>query len=358
MQRVKRAHEHRPWPEWDSAVARREPDSLAEARLRLRDEIEIHEILQFLLSEQWTRLRTAAASRQIALVGDLPLYVAHDSSDVWANQGMFHLDGNGMPTVVSGVPPDYFSETGQRWGSPIYDWELMAESGFRWWRERMRHTLAHFDVVRVDHFRGIAGYWEIPAAEPTAVRGRWLEGPGNALLRAIDSEIGALPVIAEDLGVITDDVITLRGEHGLPGMRVAQFSFDDAPDSPIHDPGEFPVDVWGYSGTHDNDTTEGWFWTDNPEHDLRRVKGGRRKLLERVGGEPVGWGVVEMVAASKATTSVYPVQDLLGLGSEGRMNTPGTTNGNWRWRFEDHQLTDDLMDRLRTLTIASGRSAS
>ena len=274
---LKRAHDLKPWPDWERSVAIRRASAITDARLRLRDEIELQEILQYLCFTQWTRLRSQAAAAGIALVGDLPLYVAHDSADAWAQPTLFQVDDEGQPTVIAGVPPDYFSETGQRWGNPIYDWAGMEDNGFAWWRARMRHVLSLFDVVRIDHFRGIAGYWEIPASEPTAINGRWLEGPGEKLLHAIEDDMGELPVVAEDLGVITDDVIALRDGHALPGMRVAQFGFDEAPDSAIHDPVQFPVAVWGYSGTHDNDTTEGWFWKDNPERDPDLVKGRRRE---------------------------------------------------------------------------------
>ncbi len=353
---LKVRHDLRPWHQWESGVALRAPAALDAARLELREPIETHQILQFLFFEQWERLRAAARRRRIALVGDLPLYVAHDSADVWANPDLFQLDSSGMPTVVAGVPPDYFSETGQRWGNPIYDWQSMEANGFPWWRARMRQLLSLFDLVRIDHFRGIAGYWEIPASESTAVRGRWLDGPGEALLAAIEADLGELPVIAEDLGVITSDVIALRTGHHLPGMRVAQFGFDAAPDSTIHDPSRFPVDVWGYTGTHDNDTTEGWFWGDNSGRDPRLVRGRRRELLELVGGGEVGWGLIELVAHSQAVTSVFPVQDVLGLGSEGRMNTPATTKDNWTWRLRDGQLTDDLVARLGDVTRAAGRT--
>ncbi len=354
---LKRAHDLRPWPDWDHDVASRQPDAVADARLHLRDEIELQEILQFLCFEQWERLRDRAAAAGIALVGDLPLYVAHDSADVWARPELFQVGGDGKPTVIAGVPPDYFSETGQRWGNPIYDWPGMERDGFTWWRARMRHLLALFDVVRIDHFRGIAGYWEIPASEPTAIHGRWLDGPGEALLGALEDDLGGeLPVVAEDLGVITEDVTALRANHALPGMRVAQFGFDEAPDSAIHDPYRFPADVWGYCGTHDNDTTEGWFWKDNPERDPALVRGRRRELLERVGERSVGWGLIEMVAASAAVTAVFSVQDLLGLGSDGRMNTPGTTSGNWRWRFLPGQLTPAIIDRLANVVTDCDRA--
>ncbi len=352
---LKQSHGNRPWTEWEEGLARREPKALADARVRLEVEIETNRVLQFLFFEQWGALRATASACGVEIVGDLPLYVAHDSADVWANHDLFLLDGSGYPSVVAGVPPDYFSETGQRWGNPIFDWEEMAERGFAWWTTRMSQAISLFDVVRIDHFRGIAGYWEIPASEDTAVNGRWCPGPGVALFEAIRDDIGELPVVAEDLGVITEDVIELRDRFGLPGMRVAQFGFDDAPDSAIHRPNAYPENVWAYTGTHDNNTTLGWFW----ENDAARRVGGldrrRRALYKEVDGR-IPWGLVEMVSRSRARTSVFPVQDILGLGEDARMNTPGTSEGNWEWRLLPGQLTDEALGRLADLTAESGRS--
>jgi 4-alpha-glucanotransferase len=353
---LKEAHGGRPWTDWDPGVARRHPDELARARWTLTAEVEHHRLAQFLFFEQWAALRTAATQRGIGLVGDLPLYVAHDSADVWTHPDLFALDEGGTPRLVAGVPPDYFSATGQRWGNPLYDWAAAAADDYGWWRLRLGHLLGLFDVVRLDHFRGLAGYWEIPAAEPIAVRGRWVAGPGDAFLDRMEEEYGQLPVIAEDLGFITDDVIALRERHGLPGMRVAQFGFDDAPDASIHDPARYPHDVWGYTGTHDNDTTEGWFWEGNPKRDPSLLTPERARLWERVGGGPVSWGLVELVARSDAVTTVYPAQDVLGLGSEDRMNRPGTGSGNWRWRLEPGQLDERTLHRLADVTAAADRA--
>lgn len=353
---LKQSHGERPWCQWDEGVAVGDPGELSSARDRLSEEIELNEIVQFLFFEQWRELRDHAKDAGIALVGDLPLYLAHDSADVWANRDLFQLDATGSPVVVAGVPPDYFSVTGQRWGNPIYDWSKMADRGYRWWKSRVRHALALFDVVRIDHFRGIAGYWEIPAAEPTAVNGRWRPGPSYDLMEAIGGDTISGSIVAEDLGVITEDVIALRERYHLPGMRVAQFGYDDAPDAPIHVPGAYPVDVWGYTGTHDNDTTEGWFWTANPDHDPGLLDPRRRSLFDEV-GEHIAWGLIEMVADSKAQTSIFPVQDILGLGSEARMNTPGTVEGNWEWRLGKDLLTEDALSRLRDVTESTGRGS-
>lgn len=346
-----------PWNEWPRDLALRDPGALQEARDRLSTEIETYQILQFLFHEQWEALRQTARAHRIELVGDIPLYVAHDSADVWANPRGFLLDSERNPLVVAGVPPDYFSETGQRWGNPIYDWGEMEADGFRWWRSRITHTLELFDVVRIDHFRGIAGYWAIPAEEPTAVVGEWREGPGARLLDAVGIERGDPSIIAEDLGVITDDVIALRESYELPGMRVAQFGFDDAPDTPLHHPDVYTSDVWAYTGTHDNNTTEGWLWERNPDRNPRLLDAGRRTLYERV-GQPVAWGLMEMIADSPARTAIVPAQDLLALGAEARMNTPGTTEGNWQWRLHPGQLGAEALDRLARVTRAAGRVRS
>lgn len=351
---LKDAHRGKAWTDWDPELAGREPAALRQARRDLEEEIETSRVVQFLFFEQWEMLRQTAADQGIEIVGDLPLYVAHDSADVWANPHLFRLDAEGMPTLVAGVPPDYFSATGQRWGNPIFDWEQMAESGYSWWRARVRHAISLFDRVRIDHFRGIAGYWEIPASEPTAVNGQWEPGPADQLLEAIRQDLGELPLIAEDLGVITDDVVALRDSFRIPGMRVAQFGFDTTSDSATHHPDNYPERVWAYTGTHDNDTTAGWFWKGNPRRRVWRLDRRRRRLYRRLGGE-IPWGLVEMVSQSRAVASIFPVQDLLGLGTEARMNTPGTTKGNWEWRLRSGQLSDDALERLRELTVATGR---
>ena len=351
---LKDAHGGKAWNHWDPELARRDPTALRRARRELEDEIEASRVIQFLFFEQWRELRRAAGDRGVEIVGDLPIYVAHDSADVWANPDLFRLDAEGEPTVVAGVPPDYFSETGQRWGNPIFDWEVMAERDFTWWKARVDHALSLFDWLRIDHFRGIAGYWEIPSSEPTAVNGQWRPGPGGELLGALRDELGGLPIVAEDLGVITEDVIALRDGFGLPGMRVAQFGFDTTQDAATHHPDNYPENVWAYTGTHDNDTTDGWFWEGNPRRRVWRLDRRRRSLYRRVSGD-IPWGLVEMVSKSPAVTSIFPVQDLIGLGTEARMNTPGTTSGNWEWRLRKGELTDETLERLRELTAAAGR---
>lgn len=351
---VLRAETRSPWPDWPEGLARRHVPTLRRASAEFAYQIENEKVLQFLLFEQWSELRALAHQEAVHIVGDMPLYVGHDSADVWANPDLFQLDADGHPVVVSGVPPDYFSDTGQRWGTPIYDWDEMAARGFDWWRSRMRRAVDLFDVVRFDHFRGVAGYWAIPSENETAVDGTWEGGPGDRLLAAIEDELGGMPLLAEDLGVITEDVIALRDRFGLPGMRVAQFGFDDAPDSKLHHPDAYPENVWGYTGTHDNDTTLGWFWEGSPLPRVDRLDRRRRRLYKQTEGDVV-WGLVEMVARSKARTSIFPVQDILELGSEARMNMPGTESGNWEWRLLPGQLDDRAMTRLAEVTSDVGR---
>ena len=288
----------------------------------------------------WQGVRADAAVRGIQLFGDMPIFVAHDSADVWAHRELFLLDEDGQPTVVAGVPPDYFSETGQRWGNPHYNWAAMQADDFAWWRARLRTHFEWFDLVRIDHFRGLAAAWTIPANEPTAIHGHWVESPGAALLQSIANEQGALPLVAEDLGVITSDVTALRHQFQLPGMAVLQFAFDDHADNP-HKPGNVHPDTVYYVGTHDNDTTLGW-WRALPDH-------ARHQVMQQLGvydADAVPDAMMDTVLHSPAALAMLTMQDVLRLGSEARMNTPGTDNGNWIWRFEWDALPPDLASRL------------
>lgn len=356
---IKRDQGLRPWTDWPVPLRDRDPSALRDARRSLRTPIRHIKIGQYLFFDQWRRLRSACRRHGVRLVGDLPIFVAHDSADVWASPDLFYLSERGQPTVVAGVPPDYFSETGQRWGNPLYQWDRHRASGYEWWIRRLQGSLDLVDVIRVDHFRGFEAYWEIPASEPTAVHGRWVKGPGIDLFRALGAELGTLPIIAEDLGLITPDVDALREASGFPGMRVLQFGFDGKSGDPLHWPEAFPTDCVCYTGTHDNDTTQGWFESLNrPGPDHAKSRKLRNRLLAYLGtsGRDIHWDLIRTAAESPAATVIFPLQDVLGLDSSARMNTPGTTGGNWRWRLVENQLTDSIQQRLHDLTRQTGRT--
>jgi 4-alpha-glucanotransferase len=338
----------RPWTEWEPPLRDRDPGALETARRELAAEVEEHAFAQFLFGRQWAAVRDAAHGRGIRVIGDVPIFVAHDSADVWAHRDLFELDEHGAPIVVAGVPPDYFSSTGQRWGNPLYRWDVMEARGYAWWKERFRRTLELVDVARVDHFRGFESYWEVPASEETALHGRWMPGPGARFFRALEAELGALPLIAEDLGIITPQVEALRDELGFPGMRVLQFAFGDDGRNP-HLPANTPANAVAYTGTHDNDTARGW-WESASEGE----RAGLRRLTDASEGE-IGWGMIETVFRSDAAVAIVPLQDVLGLGREARMNVPGTGEGNWGWRFREEALTPARAERLREVTRGAGR---
>jgi len=340
---LRRVHGKQPWWDWPEPLKRREPDAIAMAEASLAHEIEAVRIEQFLFDTQLRRLREACKNRGVGLIGDLPIFVAMDSVDVWANPELFKLDDELRPTVVAGVPPDYFSATGQRWGNPIYRWESHRRDGFSWWRRRFAAAFERFDMVRIDHFRGFVAAWEIPADRSTAVEGQWVKGPGEELFEAL----GDARVIAEDLGVITPAVDRLRDRYGFPGMKVLAFGF--GADS-AHSIDRFEPNSVAYTGTHDNDTAMGW-WAD-PERDDEHLRA--REVLDIAGNE-FNWALIEALMRSKAETTIVPLQDLIGLGSDARMNTPGTASGNWEWRFSWTQITEQIIERMRTLTTATGR---
>lgn len=356
---LKTANGNRPWHEWDAPLRLRDSSALQRARESLREEIAAHNFFQFIFFQQWFRLKRYCKDRGLRIIGDIPIFVALDSADVWTQPKQFKLDAEGRPTVVAGVPPDYFSATGQLWGNPLYDWDRMEADGFRWWIQRVRAALEMVDVVRIDHFRGFAACWEIPAGDETAERGRWVNVPGKKLFGAIRKELGELPIIAEDLGVITPDVEELRDEVGLPGMRVLQFAFGGDATS-VNLPHNYVRNVAVYTGTHDNDTTVGWFQTDvrsestQPADDIEAEREYCRNYLSTTGDE-IHWDFIRAVLASVADTAIVPLQDVLGAGNEARMNLPNTTNGNWDWRFAAGELTDAHAQRLRNLTQIYGR---
>lgn len=358
---LKREQAGRPWFEWPGALVQREPAALAEARLRLKDEMDAEILIQFFFDRQWRRLRRAAHGLGIRLVGDLPIFVAHDSADVWAHPELFHLDGRGRPTVVAGVPPDYFSATGQLWGNPLYRWEAHAADGYAWWRARMRRTAEWVDLVRLDHFRGFESYWEIPAGETTAIHGRWVKAPGGELLTALREELGKLPILAEDLGIITPEVDALRRRFHLPGMRVLQFCTWLLREQPPQAPEACAPDCVIYTGTHDNDTLKGWLTgapgadhTLSPEA-LEAERAVWKDYLHAHTPEALHWAFIELAWRSPARYAILPWQDVLELGSAARMNRPGTSQGNWQWRFTDAQVPAAACETLAALNRRHAR---
>jgi 4-alpha-glucanotransferase len=353
----------RSWNEWPMELAMRHPEAIAAAKERLVDPIREVKAQQFFFFRQWQKLHARAQELGIQLIGDIPIFTAHDSADVWARPDLFELDASGQTTVVAGVPPDYFSATGQRWGNPLYKWSEHQAENFTWWKARLRKTLQMVDIVRIDHFRGFAAYWEIPAAEPTAVNGRWVEAPGDALFEALKSEMGdQVPVIAEDLGIITPDVTALRLRHGFPGMKVMQFAFGADSLSEDYIPENYPDESVAYTGTHDNDTVLGLFHSGAGEDSTRsaeQIEAERRTILgyTHTDGSQLNWDFINAVWKSQARMAIAPLQDLLGLGSESRMNTPGKMGDFWSWRFTWEQLTTEIEQRIRAITETHGRIA-
>lgn len=356
---LKELHDLRPWTEWSPQLAQREPKALSAARKKHASAIRRAKLRQFLFDRQWRRLRKEAHENGVQFIGDIPIFVSHDSSDVWANQELYYLDERGFPTVVAGVPPDYFSATGQLWGNPLYRWDLHKETGYAWWMRRMRHMVELVDIVRIDHFRGFESFWEIPAGEPTAINGRWVKGPGHDFFRALREELGDIPVIAEDLGLITEEVDELRDAFELPGMRIQQFSFADDL-KPHLVPEGFPENCVVYTGTHDNDTTLGWFWREPGKNNTETdeiIQNERNKVLQAVhtDGSQINWDLIAYAHRLRPHTAIVPLQDVIGLGSEARMNIPGRMDGNWAWRFTESELRPEDLQRLRDITEWAGR---
>ncbi|MEW6093554.1 MAG: 4-alpha-glucanotransferase [Chloroflexota bacterium] len=337
---IKEANGSGGWGGWPELLRRRDPAALGEARNSLKDTILRTEFFQFLFYRQWNALRDYAHQKGLRIIGDIPIFVAMDSSDVWSHPDLFFLDAEGRPTVVAGVPPDYFSPTGQLWGNPLYRWDVHRKTGYSWWLERLRFTLANVDIVRIDHFRGFAGYWEIPAGSPTAETGRWVPGPGADFFDVVRASLGNdLPIIAEDLGLITPDVIALRDQFSLPGMKVLQFAFS-GPDN-VFLPHHYLPNCVVYTGTHDNDTAHGWYATapENEKDFARRYLG--------VDGTDFSWDLIRAAWASTAVFALAPMPDWLSLGSQARFNFPSRLGGNWEWRLGEADLSDSLMNKIR-----------
>ena len=341
---LKDRHQGAVWNEWPPELARCDPAALDRARAELAESIGFYRFCQERFFAEWDALKREAHERGIAIIGDLPIFVAYDSADVWAHQDQFLLDERGQPEGVAGVPPDYFSETGQLWGNPLYRWEVLARDGYGWWIARLRTALTQFDHVRIDHFRGFAAYWEVPAGEETAINGRWQPGPGADFFEVVARELGELPIIAEDLGLITADVAALRDRFGLPGMKVLQFAPSD-PQNPYL-PHQYEQNCVVYTGTHDNDTTRGWWATTTPDERAFLA----RYLDTELTDDTITWTLIRVALSTVARMAVVPLQDLFDLGSAGRTNTPGKEQDNWGWRFAGDQLTPALAARLRDLT--------
>lgn len=354
---LKTRHNEKPWPEWQPEFVHRDTDALRQIEEDASDLILAIKVLQFLFFRQWFALRGYAHKNGVKLFGDMPICIALDSSDAWANREMLLVDENGRPECVAGVPPDYFSEDGQLWGNPLYDWDKHAADGYQWWVDRLRATSELADLVRIDHFRGFESYWSVPVDAETARSGAWEPGPGDAIFDAMRDSLGSLPIIAEDLGVITPAVEGLRDRHQIPGMRVLQFDVCDAGFS-LEDVGENSV---CYTGTHDNDTTLGWF-RGSPDdiRDADDIRRAQQAVLKITGGtaETVHTDLIKAAFSTDARIAIAPMQDYLGLGSEARVNTPGIAGGNWRWRVSDEQLTADFCHNVASMVTASGRGLS
>jgi 4-alpha-glucanotransferase len=348
---LKDANNGASWHTWEAEFVKREPEALAQAERRLNGDIFYYKFIQFEFFRQWSDLKNYANMRGIDIIGDIPIYVAHDSADVWAHPDIFCLDEEtGVAAQMAGVPPDYFSATGQLWGNPVYNWEELQKQDFKWWLQRFEAMLDYVDIIRIDHFRGFEAYWSVPKGEETAINGEWVEAPGDAFFEAIKQKLGKLPVLAEDLGVITPEVEALRDKYEFPGMKVLQFAFGSDPGNPFL-PFNYPRNAVVYTGTHDNDTTLGWF---NSANDYEK-----QNLLLYLGcisPEGVHWDLIRLALSSIANQAIIPLQDVLGLGNEARMNFPSIAEGNWEWRYQAASLTQELGDRLKVLTRLNGRA--
>ncbi len=340
------------WCRWEPALVARDPGELSRWREKLAKRIEYEQFVQFVFRRQWNALKNYAQAQHVKFFGDMPIFVAHGSSDVWAHQKLFWLEPSGAPKFVAGVPPDYFSKTGQLWGNPLYNWETLAKTNYQWWTQRFQNAFELYDLLRIDHFRGFEAYWEVAATAKTAISGRWAPGPGAAPFQAAARVLGELPIVAEDLGMITEEVHALRDELDFPGMRVLQFGFDDEQDT-FHRPESYPLHSAAYTGTHDNSTILGWY----AERQLKETEDILDRYLQdpQQSGLPIHWQLISMVLRSRSDLAIIPLQDVLGLDDRARMNVPGQAAGNWRWRYREEDLNPDIIDRLRIITLAGDR---
>jgi len=348
-------HEESPeitWNNWEPAIAKREPQALQQKREALQDQIEFQRFVQFIFFDQWLKLKQYANGRNIQIIGDIPIYVSHNSADVWANPENFVLDPETYEvSQMAGVPPDYFSATGQLWGNPVYNWEYLQETHFAWWIDRFRFLNRYVDIIRIDHFRGFEAFWQVPAGEETAIKGEWQVAPGTELFTKLNEVMGELPILAEDLGVITPEVDKLRDDFGFPGMRVLMFAFGGGSDN-FHLPHNYVRNSAVYTGTHDNDTAVGW-WQRASKYEKNLFY---KYIVGFAAGEPINWVLIRMAMAAVSVIAIMPLQDVLGLDNSARMNTPGTATGNWGWRYSDPDLLNqDLSDRLLEVTQVYSR---
>ncbi len=349
---IKTNQDGKPWDQWPKPLKFKEPSAIDSIREKLSDSVEYHSFTQYIFDKQWKTTKEAASSRGIRIIGDQPIFVSSDSSDCWSQPELFLLDQNRSPTLVSGVPPDYFSATGQRWGNPLYNWETMEKNNFSWWISVLKNKLEQYDVLRIDHFRGFAACWAIPCGEETAVNGKWIPSPGQKLFQHVRNVLGTPPIIAEDLGIITEDVVALMKEFDFPGMKVLQFAFDSSEEN-NYLPHLYTPNCIVYTGTHDNDTCAGWY--DSTSESDRLTAQNYLKLSPDINGREFARAIVHAAMKSVANLAVIPIQDISGLGSEARFNTPGTSHGNWTWRISKKELSEKAAMNLRDITEESDR---
>jgi 4-alpha-glucanotransferase len=348
---LKEANEGKSWHQWEKPLASRQLEAITQWAAKLKEEVFLHKFLQYKFFAQWQKLKQYANDNGISIFGDIPIYVAHDSADVWAHPEIFRLDAKtGEAALMAGVPPDYFSTTGQLWGNPVYNWEELAKTDFQWWIRRVEGTLENVDIIRIDHFRGFEAYWAVPQGETTAEKGKWLEAPGERFFELLKADLGTLPIVAEDLGVITPEVEALRDKFGFPGMKILHFAFDSDRANAFIPYNYINRNCIVYTGTHDNNTTVGWFAERDSEAQARVID-----YLGCLCHDGIHWALIRLAMSSVANTAIFPFQDVLGLGSDTKMNQPSTVKGNWEWRCRQEAFNQELSGRLKYLTYLYGR---